>query len=240
MWTHSCSMHVGSSSPTRDQTWAPCIGNIESYPLDHKGSPRMTFLNYMLLLSFFSLPLSCSLFEENWFFVLLSFFWYCWVSFGIVVESLSCVWLFSTPWAAARQASLSFAVSWSLLRFMSIKLVMLSNHLILCHPFLLLLSIFPSIRVFSNELALHRWPKYWSFRFKISPSNEYSRLISLRIDWFDLLAVSKSLLQHLNSKASILWWSAFFMVQLTSVHNYWKNHSFDYVDLCWQSDISAF
>ena len=122
----------------------------------------------------------------------------------VVSQSLSHVQFFATPWTVACQASLSFAVSWSLLRFVSIKLVMLSNHLILCHPFLLLLSIFPSIRVFSNELALHiRWPKYWSFSFSTSPSNEYSRLISFRIDWFDLPAVQgtlKTLHQHHNFK----------------------------------------
>ena len=116
-------------------------------------------------------------------------------------------------------------------KLMSIKLVMPSNHLILCHPFLLLLSIFPSIRVFFNESVLHiRWPKYWSFSFSISPSNEYSGLVSFRIDWFDLFAVQgtlKSLLQHHNSKASILRCSVFFMVQLTFIHDYWKNHSFD-------------
>ena len=114
------------------------------------------------------------------------------------------------------QAALSFSISRSLLKLMSIESVMLSNHLILCCP-LLLPSIFPSIRVFSNESTLHiRWPKYWSF--SISPSNEYSGLISFRMDWFDLLAVSgtlKSLLQHHNLKASILWHSAFFMVQLS-------------------------
>ena len=115
--------------------------------------------------------------------------------------------------------SLVFTISWSLLKLMSIELVMPSNHLILCHPLLLLRSIFPSIRVFSNELALCiRWPKYWSFSFSISPSNEYSRLISFRIDWFDLLAVQgtyKSLLQYHSSKASILPRSAFFIVQLS-------------------------
>ena len=136
----------------------------------------------------------------------------------VVVQSLSHVWLFEIPWPAARQASLSFTISQSLLRLMSIESVMLSNHLVLCHPFLLLTSIFPSIRVFSNESALHiRWPKYWSFIFSISLSNEYSGLISFRIDWLDLLAVQrtlKSLLQHHSSKASILWCSAFFMVQL--------------------------
>ena len=127
---------------------------------------------------------------------------------------------------------------------MSIELVMLSKHLILCHPHLLLHSIFPSIRVFSSESALCiRWLKCWSFSFSISPSNEYSELISFRIDWLDLLAVQgtlKSLLQPHNSKASILWYSALFMVQLSYVHDYQKSHSFDYMDLCWQSDISAF
>ena len=113
-----------------------------------------------------------------------------------------------TPWTAARQASLSFTISQSLFRFISIELVMLSNYFILCHPLLLLLSIFPSIRVFSSEVALHiRCPQYWSFSSSINPSNGYSELISLRIDWFDLLAVQgtlKSLLQHHNWKASIL------------------------------------
>ena len=118
-----------------------------------------------------------------------------------------------TPWTAARQASLFFTISRSLLRLMSFELVMSSNHLILCHPLLLLPSIFPSFRVFSNESALHiRWPKYWSFSFSINPSNEYSGLISFRIYWFDLLAVQgtfKSLLQHHSSKVSILLSSAF-------------------------------
>ena len=134
-----------------------------------------------------------------------------------------------TPWAAARQASLSITSSWSLLKPMSIELVMPSNHLILCCPFLLLPSTFPSIRIFSNESALHiRWPKYWSFSFIISPSNEHPGLIFFRMDWLDLLAVQgtlKSLLQHHSSKPSILLHSAFFKVQLTSIHDYWKNHS---------------
>ena len=120
---------------------------------------------------------------------------------------------------AACQASLSFTVSWSLLEFMSIESVMLSNHLILCHLLLLLPSIFPSITAFSNESALRiRWPKYWSFSFSISPSSENSGLFSFRIDWLDLPAIQetlKSLLQHQNSKASILWHSAFSMVQLS-------------------------
>ena len=124
-----------------------------------------------------------------------------------------------TPWTAACQASLSITNSWSLLKLMSTELVMPSNHLILCCLLLLLPSIFPSIRVFSKELALHaRWPKYWSFSFSVSPSNEYSGLISFRMDWLDLLAVQgplKSLLQHHSSKASILRCSAFSMVQLS-------------------------
>ena len=134
----------------------------------------------------------------------------------VVVKSLSCVWLFATPWTTACQAPLSSTVFWSLLKFMSVELVMPSNHLILCHSLRPLPSIFPSIRVFSSESVLHiRWPKYWSF--SISPSNEYSELTSFRIDWFDLLTVQstlKGLLQHYNLKTSILWFSAFFMVQL--------------------------
>ena len=125
------------------------------------------------------------------------------------VQSLSRVSLFATPWTTACQASLSITNSWSLLKLMSTESVMPSDHLILCRPFLLLPSIFPRIRVFSNELALHiRWPKYWSFSFSISPSDEYSGVISFRIDWLDLLAVQgtlKTLFQHHSSKASILW-----------------------------------
>ena len=135
------------------------------------------------------------------------------------VLSLSCFQLFVTPWTAARQASLSTTNSQSLLKLMSIESVMPSNHLILCRPLLLLSSIFPSIRVFSNESVLCiRWPKYLSFSFSISPSNECSGLISFRMDWLDLLAVQvtlKSLLQHHNSKASILWCSAFSILQLS-------------------------
>ena len=136
----------------------------------------------------------------------------------VVVQALSHVRLFATPWTAARQASLSITISRSLLKLVSIESVTPTNHLILCHPLLLLPSIFPSIRVFSNEsVLLIRWPNYWSFSFSISPSNEYSGLISFRMDWFNLLAVQgtlKSLLQHQSSKASILWHSAFFIVQL--------------------------
>ena len=157
------------------------------------------------------------------------------------VQSLSRVWLFATPWTVAHQAALSIANSWSLLRLISIESVMPSSHLILCRPLLLPPSIFPSIRVFSSESALHiRWPKYWSFSFNISPSNEYSGLISFRMDWLDLLAVQgtlKSLLQHHSSKALILRCSAFFIVQLS--HPYMtteKNHSFNWMDLCWQSN----
>ena len=134
------------------------------------------------------------------------------------VQSLSCVWLFVTLWFTACQASLSITNSWSLLKLMSIELVMPSSHLILCHPLLLLPPILPSIRVLSNESTLcMRWPKYWSFSFNISPSNEHPGLISFRTDWLDLLAVQgtlKSLLQHHSSKASIFWPSAFFTVQL--------------------------
>ena len=132
-------------------------------------------------------------------------------------------------------------LSQSLLKFMSTELVMLPNHLIFCCPLLLLPSIFSSIRVFSSELALRtRWPKYWSISFSSRLSNEYSGLISFRIDWFDLLAVHgtlKSLLQRHNLKASILWWSAFSMVQFSHGPDYWKNHSLDCTDLCWQSNV---
>ena len=138
------------------------------------------------------------------------------------VQSLSHVWLFETPWIAARQASLSITNSRSSLKLMSIESVMPSSHLILCCPLLLLPPIPPSIRVFSNESSLRmRWPKYWSFSFSISPSNEYPGLISFRMDWLDLLAVQgalKSLLQHHSSKATILWHSAFCMVHLSHLY----------------------
>ena len=143
------------------------------------------------------------------------------------VQSVSRVWLFATLWTVGHQASLSITNSWSLFKLMSIEWVMPSKHLILYRPLLLLPSIFLSIRVFSNESALHiRWPN-WNFSFTISPSNEHPELISFRMDWLDLLAVQgtfKSLPQHYSSKASILWCSAFFIVQLS--HDYWKNHSF--------------
>ena len=140
----------------------------------------------------------------------------------VVVQSSSRVPLFTTLWATACQASLSITNSRILPKFMSIELVMPSNHLTLCHPLLLLPSIFPRIRVFSNESAVHiRWPKYWSFNYSISPSKVYSGLISFRIDCFDLLAVQgtlKSLLQHHNLKASILWCSTFFTAQLSHLY----------------------
>ena len=144
----------------------------------------------------------------------------------------SVVQLFATPWTAACQACLSFTISRSLLKLISIESVMPSNHLILCRPLLLLPSIFPSSRVFCNESALSiRWPKYWSFSFNISPSNEYSGLISFRMDWLDIPVIQgtlKSLIQHHNSKASVLQCSTFFMVQLSHLSmTTGKNHSFD-------------
>ena len=147
-------------------------------------------------------------------------------------QSLSYVQLFETSWTAAPQASLSFTVSRTLIKLMSIESMMPSNHLILGYTLLLLTSIFPRIRVFSNESVLQiRWPKCWSFSFSISLSNEYLGLISFKTDWFGLLAVQgtlKILLQHRNAKASLLWCSGFFMVQLsTSVYDRWKNCGFD-------------
>ena len=148
----------------------------------------------------------------------------------ILVQLLSCVQLFVTPWPAARQASLSISNYRSLSKLMSIESVMPSNHLILCRPLLLLPSIFPSISVFSNEAALHiRWPKYWSVSFNISPSNEHPGLISFRMDWWDLLAVQGTLksptpqFKSINTSAL----SFLFSPTLTSIHDYWKNHTFD-------------
>ena len=145
-----------------------------------------------------------------------------------VVHSLSCVQLFETLWTAAHQASLSFTISWSLLKLMSIESMMPSHHLILCHPLLLLSLVFASIRVFSSESALHiRWPKYWSFSFRISPSNEYSGLISFRIYWFDLLAVQGTLQesfptpQFKSINSSVL--SLLYGPILTSIHDYFKD-----------------
>ena len=193
------------SSPARDWTHTPCIGK---WSLNHWTAREVC--HYLSIRS-----------KWNW--------------DESVVQLLSRILLFSTPWTAAHQPPLSSSVSWCLLKFMSIESGMLSNHLVLCHHLLLLPSIFPSIRVFSSESALHfSWPKYWNFSFSISPSNEYSGLITFRIEWFDLLAVQvtlKSLLQHHNLKASILQCSAFFTVQLISVYDYWKNHRFDYTIL---------
>ena len=147
------------------------------------------------------------------------------------LQLLSRVRLFATPWITAHQASPSITNSRSSLKLMRIESVMSSSHLILCHPLLLLPPILPSIRVFSNELTLRiRWPKYWSFSFSISPSNEHPGLVSFRMDWLDLLRVQgtlKSLLQHHSSKASILRRSAFFTVQLSHPYMTWKNHSLD-------------
>ena len=151
----------------------------------------------------------------------------------IVVSNLatSCVQLFATPRTAAHQASLLSTISWNLLKLMSIELVMPSIHLIFCHPLLLLPSIFPSTRIFSNELALCiMWPKYWSFSFSISPSNEYSGLICFRINWFDFLAVqgtlkSSPISQFKSISSSMV--SFLYGPTLTSIHDYWKNHSLD-------------
>ena len=147
------------------------------------------------------------------------------------VQLLSCVQLFATPWTAARQASMSITNSWTLLKLMSIESVMPSNHLILCCSLLLPPLIIPSIRVFSYESVLHiRWPKYWGFRFRISASNEYSGLISFRMDWLDLLAVQgtlKSLLQHQFKTINSLALSFLYSPILTSIHDHWKNQSSD-------------
>ena len=163
------------------------------------------------------------------------------VTVAVIVQSLSHVQLFVTSWT---EASLSFTISWSLLKLMSTESMMPSNHLILCCPLLLLPSIFSSIRDFSNESVLHiRWSKYWNFSFSISPSNEYSGLISFRIYWFDLRAVQGALqsppapqFESINFLALSLLYGP----TLITIHDYWKIHSFDYLELCWQSDVSAF
>ena len=162
----------------------------------------------------------------------------------VVVQSLTCVRRFVTPWTAARQASLSFSISRNLLRLMSIESMMPSNYFFFCCPLLLLPSILPSIRVFSNESVLHiRWPNYWSFSFSISPSNEYSGLISFRIDWFDLLAVQGTL--KIFSSTTVQKHQFFGAQSDINSHLYMtteKNHNFDYdyTDLCWQSNVSSF
>ena len=160
------------------------------------------------------------------------------------VQTLSRVRLFVTPWTAAHQASLSITKSWSLLKLMRIQSVTPSNHLILCHPLLLLPSIFPSIRVFSNESALHNMSsKDWSFGFNISPSNEYSGLISFRMDGLDCCtprdSQESSPTQWFKSINSLVL-NFLYSPTLTSIHDHWKNHSFDQTDLCWQSNFSAF
>ena len=157
------------------------------------------------------------------------------------VQLLSHVRLFATPWSAVSQASLSFTISQNWLKLMSIESVMPSNHLVFCHLFILLPSLIPNIRVFSSESALLiKWPKYWSF--SISSSIEYSVLISFRIEWFDLLAVqvtSNSPTPEFKGINSLPL-SFLYNPILTSIHEYWKNHSLDYTDLCWQSNVSAF
>ena len=163
---------------------------------------------------------------------------------SVQFQSLDCVRLFATPWTVAHQASLSITNFWSLPKLMPIETVMPCCHLIFC-SLLILPPIPPSIRVFSNE-STHRmkWPKYWSFSFSISPSNEHPGLISFKMDWLDLLAVQgtlKSLLQHHSSKASIFSALSFLhSPTLTSIHDHWKNHSLDQMDLCWQSNVSTF
>ena len=157
---------------------------------------------------------------------------------------LSRVRLFVIPWTAAHQASLSIINSWSLLKLMSIESVIPSNHLILCCPLLLLPSSLPSIWVFSSESVLHiRCPKSWSFSFSIIPSNEYSGLIIFRIAWFDLIAVQGTLKSSPAPQFKItnsLALSFLYGPALISIHDHWKNHSFDWMDLCWQSNVSAF
>ena len=165
-----------------------------------------------------------------------------WLHFSSVAQL--CL-TFATPWITARQASLSITNSLSLPKLMSIESVMPSSHLFLCHPILLLPLIPPNIRVFSNQSALHiRWPKYWSFSFSISPSNEHPGLISFRMDWLDLLGSprdsqeSSSTPQFKSISSSVL--SFLYSPILTSMHDYWKNHTFDQKELCWQSNVSAF
>ena len=181
--------------------WGPKESDMTEYVLDGWMLNRTSILNHWLYSCFYVINTL----------QLLAYF--------SSVQLLSHVWLFVTPWTAAHQASLSITNSWSLLKLISIESVMPSNHLVLCCHLLLPPSIFPSIRVFSNESVLHiRWPKYWSFSFSIRPSNEDTGLISFRMDWVDLLAVQrtlKNLLQHHSSKASILWRSAFFILQLS-------------------------
>ena len=156
------------------------------------------------------------------------------IQFSSLAQSCLTLW---DPMDCSMPASLSFTISQSLLKLMSIESVMPSNHFILCHPLLLLPSIFPNIKVLSSELALHiRWPKYWKFSSSVSPSNEYSGLISFRMDWFVSRVFSSITFRSISS--SLL--SYLFGPALTSTRDYWKNHSFDYTDLYWQSEVSAF
>ena len=164
--------------------------------------------------------------------------------FVVVVQSLSRVPLFGTSWTAACEASVSFTISQSLLKLMSIESVILSNHLILCCYLLFLSSVFPSIRVFSSESALPiKGPKHWNFSFSINPSSETSGLISFKIDWFDLLAVQgtlKSLPSTTVRKHQFFGAQPYLWSNSTSIHDYWKNQNFDYTGPCWQSNVSAF
>ena len=182
--------------------------------IDNFSIAKIVFLIYLYALKMTLLH------EYTSFYIFTKYFFESWFS---SVQSLSCVWLFVAPWTAACQASLSITNSWSLLKLMSIESVMSSNHLVLCHCLLLLSWIFASIRVFSNESALHiMWPKYWRFSFNISPSNEYSGLISFRMDWLDLdvQRTLKSLLQHHSSKAFILQHSAVFIESNTHIQTW--------------------
>ena len=185
------------------------------------------FAYKILHLYFLIWSLSLHHYTLTWHFAITKFETCLTFQFSSVTQSVQ---LFATPWTAAHQASLSITNSQSLLKLISIKSVMTSNYLIICYPLLLPHSVFPKIRVFSNESVLCiRWPKYWSFSFSISPSNVYSGLISFSVDWLDLLVVQgtlKSLLQHHSSKASLLWHSIFSHSN-TFQHDYWKNHSFD-------------
>jgi len=204
---------------SRDQTW---ISHIDRQFLDHWATREV---------------LRCPMTQNSHLVLSLLIFFYECTSPSPAprklssVQSLRCVWLFATPWIVARQASLSVTDSWSLLKLKSIELVMLSNHRSFCSPLLLLPSIFPSIRIFSNESVLFtRWPKYWSFSFSISPFNEYSGLISFRMDCLDLLAVqgaweSSPAPQFKSINSSVL--SFLYSPTLTAIHDNWKNHSFD-------------
>jgi len=166
----------------------------------------------------------------------------CLLQIAFVVQWLSHVWLFATPWTMTRQASLTFTISWSLLKLMSSELVMPSYHLVLCRSLLFPPSIFPSIRVFSNELSLHiKWPKYWSFNFSISSSYDYSGSIFFRINLFNLAVqgLSRVFLSTTFQKHQFFGPQLSYGPILTSIHDYWKNHNSDYMDLCWQSDVSS-